>query len=185
MTMWTSLDPLLPWVASAWLAALLAHAALAKLADRSLFLQHLGAYRLPEASLQALQWSLPLAELAAAVLLLLPAGREAGALLAAGLLLAYGAGMAVHLRSGRAQAGGLDCGCGGEPLPVSWALVARNTLLASLAALAGAPVAERVSGPLGLADFAVVAASLPLAALLYAAFNQLLRHQVGARLRRI
>ena len=34
-------------------------------------------------------------------------------------------------------------------------------------------------------DFAVVAASVPLAALLYAAFNELLRHQVGARMKGI
>ncbi|MEY4749263.1 MAG: hypothetical protein RIQ60_1477 [Pseudomonadota bacterium] len=178
----TLFDPLPGWVASAWLAVLLAHAALAKLADRALFLQHLGAYRLPEASLAPLQWTLPLAELAAAALLLLPAGRDIGAALAALLLLAYAGGMAWQLLQGRAQGGTLDCGCGGEPLPVSWVLVARNVLLAGLAGAVTADVAPR---PLGLADFAVVAASLPLAALLYAAFNQLLRHQVGARMRRI
>ena len=67
---------------------------------------------------------------------------------------------------------------------MSWALVLRNAVLAGLSLVAASPVTARASGPLGLADFAVVAASLPLAALLYAAFNQLLRHQVGARLRR-
>ena len=33
----------------------------------------------------------------------------------------------------RAHGSRLDCGCGGEPLPVSWVLVARNGVLAALA----------------------------------------------------
>jgi Methylamine utilisation protein MauE len=170
-------DPLAGWIASAWLAVLFAHAAVAKWGDLALFEQHLAAYHLPDGLRALLLRVLPLLELATAAALLSP-WRVAGAALAATLLLAYGAAMAWHLAQGLA----LDCGCGGEPLPVSWALVARNAALAALALPAAAPHAERA---LGLGDFAVVAASVPLAALLYAAFNELLRHQVGARMRRI
>lgn len=170
-------DPLAGWIAAAWLAVLFAHAGVAKLADLALFEQHLAAYHLPEALRQALLRLLPAAELAVAAALLSP-WRAWGALAAAWLLLAYAAAMAWHLARGLA----LDCGCGGEPLPVSWALVVRNAVLAGLAGAAGAPHASRA---LGLGDFAVVATSVPLAALLYAAFNQLLRHQVGARMKGI
>jgi Methylamine utilisation protein MauE len=169
-------DPLLVWIARAALAVLLAHAALAKLADRPLFEQHMAAYRLPHPLLPALAWALPLLELAAAALLLTP-WRMAGALLAGALLLIYGAGMALALAQGRE----LDCGCGGEPLPVSWALVARNAVLASVAGFAAWPAAARA---LGWQDFLVVAAAVLLATLLYAALNQVLRHQAGLRARR-
>lgn len=170
-----ALDPLLAWIAAAAIAALLAHAALAKLADLALFEQHLAAYRVPDAALAPAARAIPVLELAIAALLLSP-WRVAGAVLGALLLTGYGAAMAWHRWHGHA----LDCGCGGEPLAVSWSLVVRNTLLALLALLAASPLADRA---LGLADFAVVAASVPLAALLYAGLNQILRHQAGLRMR--
>jgi hypothetical protein len=164
-----SLDPLLVWIPSAWLAVLLAHAGVSKLLDRPLFLQHLGAYRVPEYGQAALQHTLPLAELACAALLLSP-WRAAGALMAAVLLCSYAAAMAVHLRAGRQ----LDCGCGGQPLPLSWALVARNMALLPLAALASLAPNSRA---MTLADHAVTAAAVLLGALLWTAFHQLLRQQ--------
>ena len=74
----------------------------------------------------------------------------------------------------RARGHRLDCGCGGEPLPLSWALVVRNGVLAVLALAAGAPMAPRA---LGVADALIVAAALLLGALLLAALHQLLRQQ--------
>jgi hypothetical protein len=171
-----AVDPLLLWIARAAVAVLLAHAALAKLGDRPLFEQHLAAYKVPHNLLPALAWLLPLLEGAAAVLLLTP-WRETGALLAAALLALYAAAMA----QARAQGRELDCGCGGEPLPVSWALVARNAVLVALALFAAAPAAARA---LGWQDFLVVAAAVLLATLLYAALNQVLRHQAAAGARR-
>ncbi|MFN0186018.1 MAG: MauE/DoxX family redox-associated membrane protein, partial [Aquabacterium sp.] len=165
----TALDPLLVWMAAAALAVLLAHAAISKLADRDLLAQHLAAYRLPAALLAPAAWLLPLAEATTALALLSP-GRAAGAVAAACLLLAYGAAMAWHRAHGRR----LDCGCGGEPLPLSWALVLRNALLAALAVPAAAPLGPRA---LGVADVAVIAAGLVLGALLMAAVHQVLRHQ--------
>lgn len=165
----TEADPLLVWMARAALATLLAHAALDKLRDTALTEQHLGAYGVPAALGPALARALPVAEGLAAVLLLTP-WRAAGAVLAAALLLGYGAAMAWHRLHGRE----LDCGCGGEPLPVSGVLVLRNLVLAGLAAVAAAPLAPRAMGG---ADFAVVAAALLLVTLLYAALHQVLRHR--------
>lgn len=167
------LDPLPAWIAAAALATLFAHAALAKFADRALLEQHLSVYGVPLRLLPLATRALPLLEAVIAALLLSP-WRAAGAALGAALLLVYAATMAWH----RARGHELDCGCGGEPLPVSWALVARNLVLAALALGAAAPLAPRA---LGLADFAVLAAALPLAALLHAAFNQLLRHRRRGR----
>lgn len=168
-------DPLVGWIAAAAVAALFAHAALAKFADLALLAQHLAAYRVPYRALAPLSRLLPAAELVAALLLLSPL-RVAGALLAVVLLLAYAAAMGWQRAHGRR----LDCGCGGEPLPVSWALVARNAVLGGLAAVAALPVAERA---LSLADFFVVAAAVLLGTVLYAAFNQVLR-QLDVQARR-
>lgn len=163
------IDPLPAWLCSAALAVLFAQAAVAKLADRALFEQHLGAYRVPMAMLPALAWALPLAEVATALALLSP-WRQWGAAAAAALLLAYAAAMAWHRARGRR----LDCGCGGEPLPLSWALVARNGALALLAWPAAAPLLPR---PLGVGDLAVIGAALVLGTLLWAALHQVLRHR--------
>jgi hypothetical protein len=170
-----TLDPLSLWIAAALTATLLAHAALAKFSDLALFEQHLAAYRLPEALAPLAVRAIPTLELGAAVLLLSP-WRAAGAALACALLCVYGAAMAWH----RARGHALDCGCGGEPLPVSWPLVARNAGLALVALVATGSVADR---PMGWPDFAVVTASVVLAALLYAALNQVLRHQAGLPMR--
>lgn len=162
-------DPLLVWIPSAWLAALLGHAGLVKLLQRDLFAQHLAAYRVPARWLPLAQWALPLAELLAAALLI-SSWRPLGAAGAAGLLCLYATAMAVPLRAGRR----LDCGCGGEPLALSWALVLRNMALLPLALLAGLAPQERA---MTLGDHALTAAALLLAALLWAAFHQVLRQQ--------
>lgn len=161
-------DPLPVWLARACLATLFAHAALAKWTDASLFEQHLAAYRVSPALVPVLRRVLPLGEAVAAVLLLTP-WRSAGAWLAAAMLLTYASAMAWHRARGRT----LDCGCGGEPLPVSWALVARNAVLVVLAALAAAPASDRA---MGAADFMVIVASVLLGTLLVAALHQVLRH---------
>lgn len=164
-----SFDPLIVWLAAACTAVLLAHAALAKLADLPLTEQHLAAYGVPLPLLGMAARLLPALELLAAVVLLSP-WRALGSALACVLLVAYGVAMAWH----RAQGHALDCGCGGEPLALSWALVARNGLLAALAGLAGSAMQPRA---MGTGDFCVVAAGLGLATLLYAAFHQVLRHR--------
>ncbi|EHR73368.1 Methylamine utilization protein MauE [Burkholderiales bacterium JOSHI_001] len=169
------LDPLLVWMAAAALATLFAHAALDKARDLALTEQHVAAYGVPFQISAAFARALPAVEALAALLLMTP-WRAAGAVLAAALLLAYAAAMAWHRLHGRS----LDCGCGGEPLPVSWALVVRNGLLAALAGVAGAAMAPRA---MGLGDFFVVVAALLMATLLYAALHQVLRHRAGLQAR--
>lgn len=165
-------DPLPVWIALACIATLFAHAAVAKAMDLALFEQHLAGYGVPHALLGVASRLVPLLEATPALLLFTP-WRAAGAALAGALLLFYGALMAQALARGRR----LDCGCGGEPLAVSWLLVARNALLASLAAVAGAPMAARA---MTLGDFLVVAAALLLATLLHAALHQVLRHRAAS-----
>jgi uncharacterized membrane protein YphA (DoxX/SURF4 family) len=172
-----TVDPLVAWIAAAAIAALFAHAALTKFADLALLEQHMAAYRVPYRLLAPLTRALPAAELLAALLLLLSPLRAAGALLAAVLLLGYAAAMGWQRAHGRR----LDCGCGGPPLPVSWALVARNAVLAAFAAVAALPVAERALSP---AEFFVVAAAVLLGTVLYAAFNQVLRQSDAVQARR-
>ena len=162
-------DPLIVWIAVACTATLFAHAAVAKFGDLALLEQHLHAYGVPMGALPIASKLLPATEAMAALLLLTP-WRAAGAALAAAMLLMYAGAMAWHRAQGRRP----DCGCGGEPLPVSWALVARNGVLAVLALVGGAAMGPRT---MGLADFLVVAAALLLGTLLYAALHQLLRHQ--------
>jgi hypothetical protein len=166
-------DPLLVWLAVAATATLFAQAAIAKVADLPLLEQHLAAYGVPHFLRPVGVRALPAVEALAALLLLTPL-RGAGAWLAAALLALYGAAMAWHRLRGRR----LDCGCGGEPLPVSWALVARNAALAALALAAGAPMTAR---PMGVGDFLVVAGAVLVGTLLVAALHQLLRHRAGMR----
>ena len=163
------IDPLLVWIALACTATLFAHAAVAKALDLALFEQHLAALGVPHAALGVASRAVPAAEALAALLLFTP-WRAAGAVLAVALLLLYAAVMALHVARGRTP----DCGCGGEPLPVSWALVMRNGALAAVAAVAAAPMVARA---MGVGDFLVVAAALLLATLLYAALHQVLRHR--------
>lgn len=169
MTEWlpAAVDPLLVWIAASWLALLLAHAGLSKLLDRSLWLQQLSAYRLPSAWLAPLAWALPLSEAALALALLSPL-RPWAAAGAASLLLVYAAAMAWQIAHGHSP----DCGCGGQPLPVSAWLVLRNGLLLLPAALAALPAHSRA---LQWMDGAVLAAALLLGALLWSAGHQLLR----------
>jgi uncharacterized membrane protein YphA (DoxX/SURF4 family) len=169
------IDPLPIWIAAAMVATLFAHAALAKMADLSLLEQHLSAYGLPQAILPIATRLLPIIELATAFMLLSPL-RTQGAWLAATLLMAYTLVMGYH----RWQRHELDCGCGGEPLAVSWALVLRNLVLVLVGLLAACPMGPRI---LGAADFALVAAAVVLAMLLYASFNQVLRHHTNLHTR--
>ncbi|MFV0276838.1 MAG: MauE/DoxX family redox-associated membrane protein, partial [Parahaliea sp.] len=85
---------------------------------------------LPTATLALARWALPTAELVAGIALLTPLTRAFGALLGTALLLAYALAMAANLARGRAN---IDCGCAvGRRRTLSWWLVLRNTVLATL-----------------------------------------------------
>jgi uncharacterized membrane protein YphA (DoxX/SURF4 family) len=162
-----TLDPLAVWIPAAWLATLWLHAGILKLQDRALFMQHLSAYRVPDALLTLFSWAVPLSEIGCGLLLLSPL-RSWGAMGAAGLLLLYAGLMAWHRQAGRQ----LDCGCGGEPLPLSWTLVLRNLALSLLCLPAAAQLLQR---EMELADYGVTLGAVLLGSLLWAAFHQVLR----------
>ena len=101
------------------------------------FIRALAGYRLvPDGALR-FWWLLPLAELLAALELLLSIGESRW--LALSLLLLYAAAIAINLLRGRYD---IDCGCGGEATPIGWGLVMRNVVLAGLAVPQHAPIGE-------------------------------------------
>ena len=100
--------------------------------------------------------TLALAELALAMLLLIPHTRGYGLAGSAGLLLVYAAMMAWQIRRGQA---GMDCGCSGPAsvLAVSPALVVRNLVCACLALLSMSAAVGAVVGALELVLSVVIA----------------------------
>jgi peroxiredoxin/uncharacterized membrane protein YphA (DoxX/SURF4 family) len=139
------------------LAAVFLVAALAKLADMSGSRRALEGFRVPTPFIAAGSVALPVAEIAAAVLLLLPSTARAGAALACALLLAFVAGIAAALRRGSAP----DCHCFGQlhSKPAGKETVGRNVALAAV----GAFILFAGPGP-GLASW-LAASSGPLVAL--------------------
>lgn len=98
--------------------------------------------------------------------------RPVGLLLAAGLLTTYGVAIAVNVRRGRRQ---IDCGCGDEPTPVSWTLVARNMLLISLSL--GAYILQPVGYSLSWGVAVVAFAAAMVAFGIYSAVEQLIANR--------
>lgn len=96
-------------VLALFLAAVLAAASVHKLADRARLTQATaGLLRLAPAIAMPVTMAAAAAEFAAALALLFPASRPAGALLAALLWAGYGAALSAARRRGD---GGIDCGC--------------------------------------------------------------------------
>lgn len=165
------MDPLLVRTASLALCLVFATGAASKLAAPARFVDELDGYGLlPRALLVPAAWTVALAELAAALLLGWPPVSQAGALLAAALLVVVTLALVLALARGSRPA---SCGCGGlgGDVPVSWSLVARNGVLLLLAAVAASTEVVR--------DWSVVDTTLAVTGglslfLLYAAANRLL-----------
>lgn len=177
------IDPLFGTAIAVGLACLLFSAAWHKVAAHAAFVAALGNFRLlPPWLVRPVAALLPVAE-AALALGWLAGGR--GRLVAAAtavLLLLYAAALAANLLRGRRQ---IDCGCGlsgavGGDQPLSWWLVARNVVLASLAGLAGLPESGR---ELGTFDALTLAGAVLAAVLLYAGASQLIRNATLAERR--
>ena len=122
-------------LASGWtLAGIFLFAAVHKARNYLSFRGVLSQYNLlPEALVGIAAPAVVAAEILAALALLTPAGILPGvptASLAALLLCLYTGAIAVNLMRGRTA---IDCGCGGEPTPLSGWLLARNALLLGLA----------------------------------------------------
>ncbi len=106
------------------------HAAYVKFAEAGRFEGVLAAYRLiPETFQRPMSIAIPWAELVTAGLLILPWTQNVGGVFAFGLLSIYAAAIAINLIRQNVV---IDCGCGDEPEPLSWALVVRNSVLCLL-----------------------------------------------------
>src|SRR5436305_11510884 len=113
------------------LVLVFAVAGFSKLADRRGSRQALQAFGVPEAATGAGAVLLPLAEVAAAGLLLFGATTAVGAWLATALLVAFAAGIARSMARGEAP----DCHCFGQlhSAPAGARTLARNVVLAAMA----------------------------------------------------
>ena len=169
-------------LASAWtLAGILLFAAAHKARNYLAFRGVLSGYGLlPEALVGIAATVIVTAEIAAGLLLLAPPDLLPGvpaAGLATLLLCVYTSAIAVNLMRGRTA---IDCGCGGEPTPLSGWLLARNGLLLGLAFTAGTGATP------GWAPGLLLLAAAPTAFLwsAYAIGNQLLanRHRAWPEL---
>jgi len=179
------IDPLIARLLSVTLGLLLAAATAHKVISFDRFTSVVRDYRLVPAILVR-----PAAGFVVAVEALLAIGWLARiatpqvALLTATMFAVYGAAIAINLLRGRVH---ISCGCGlgsaaqGEQL-LSWTLVLRNGLLASLALLPGLPAAER---NLHTLDWVTLAAAVLASALLYLAATQLARNGWAIRSWRI
>jgi len=167
-----ALDPTLSLIITLGTALLFGAAAGHKLADWRRFRAALGNYRLlPEPLVPAVAVAVVALEIAACVLLLLPTLREAGAVLAAGLLALYAIAIGVNLARGRTS---IDCGClgVGRRAPISRWMVGRNLGLAAVVLLAALPRGAR---ELAVLDFVTIAGALLSLAALYSAQSALTR----------
>jgi len=159
----TAIDPLIHVVAAGFIVVVLARAVADKLHAYAIYSAILADYRLlPAAVVPVAAAALLAAEAVAIVLLLVPATSAFGALLAVGLFCLYGLAMTLALLGGRTE---IECGCGGEGQLVSWGLVARNGVLAALAAGLVLPTTAR---SLGFFDFLVAAVAVAVVCLLLA-----------------
>jgi hypothetical protein len=162
-------NPLWAWIAATSLAVLFAHASWIKASDRELLIHHLAGYGVPVGLRKSLAYGVTVLEGLTAVTLVSP-WHNWGALSAAALLGIYALAMVLQLLQKRA----IDCGCGGQSLPVSWSLVGRNVLL-----MAWAWEASQIRGlqEWEWIDFGVVMAAVLLLMVLYSAAHQVLLQQ--------
>ncbi|HZX17815.1 MAG TPA: MauE/DoxX family redox-associated membrane protein [Pseudomonas sp.] len=164
-------DPIFVIAAALAVAVILASAATHKLRAPARFANQLEAYQLlPQALVSPIARLLPLLEAGLAFALLVPAARHFAALGAAALLASYALAIGINLWRGRRD---IDCGCAGpqQEQPIRPLLLARNTVLVSLALVASlAPLSRN----LGLFDAFVVIAASAVALLIYAAADGLM-----------
>jgi uncharacterized membrane protein YphA (DoxX/SURF4 family) len=148
------LDPIYATIVTLLVAFVFARAATHKVMDYSRHVAIVADYQVMPA------WFVPLLaplvivlEFAAAVLVLLPATRSMGLILAIGLLLAYLCSISLNLLRGRTS---IDCGCGwgSQGHQINGWLVVRNLVMIAIALAALLPATNR---SLQLADWVLVA----------------------------
>lgn len=165
------MDPVLDTTLRIALALVFVQAALHKLRAPSQFRVTLAAYRLlPERATAVFSLAIAAAEVATALLLVLPAARTIAPWSALALLGVYSIVIGVNLARGRRD---IDCGCAGPALrqPLSGWLLLRNAALAATALGGLLRVDPR---PLLWIDGISIAGGVLVLALLYASANRLL-----------
>jgi uncharacterized membrane protein len=160
-------DPLIILIACGILIAVFVRAVWHKASDFAVFKAILADYDILPPTLAApVSLVLILAEIAIVAGLVIPMTRQAAAIGAVVLLLAYGFAIALNLMRGRYT---IDCGCGGSGQGLSWFLVARNGILAVISALA---IASPVTRDLSFTDAAILGLSVITVWLLVVAVEQ-------------
>jgi hypothetical protein len=163
-------DPVAVGAVVGALALVLFAAAWHKVAQAEVFAAALQAYELiPVGAVLAVGRALPVVEAAIGIGMLVPLTRQPALIGFAALMLLYAGAMGMNLLRGRRQ---IDCGCGGESHPLSWALVLRNAVLAALALSVSGPTRQR--GFEWLDGMTLVAGVLAFYGL-YLLFDELLR----------
>lgn len=163
-------SPAMVWTSALVMAGIFLPSALSKLRAMDELEGIVADYRLlPEPFVRPVARVLPVAEILAGGLPLLPPTRALGAVLAIALFLLFAAAMAINLARGRTE---IDCGCfiGRQKERIGWGLVARNLVLVLLTLpllSAGGPA---LPGAVDLLTMSLAAGSL-LA--LYAAYSRL------------
>lgn len=163
-------DPVFNWIITLALMQLFTAAVWHKLSDMDAFSEALRAYDIVPTLLEKpVAIILLIMEVLAVVLLMVPAFREIGALLACTLLLVYALAMAINLARGRQLA---NCGChfGQQSQPVTRFLVVRNLVLALGGSMLLWPEVDR---QLNLVDFGCILFGLSVVALIYFVSNSL------------
>lgn len=173
------MDPLFIYIAVASLAVLLLMGGLDKLRHLDLFEGAVLAYNLVPAALSKLfAVVFVIAELSAAVLLLIPQARWYGAVLAVLVLGIATTGVAVNLLRGRTD---VACGCGNlkqQSAGLSWWLVIRNAVLLAVTALFFIPQQAFVERHFNWVDGMTFFGSTLAILGLYFAVNQLIESHV-------
>ncbi|HMM77719.1 MAG TPA: MauE/DoxX family redox-associated membrane protein [Gammaproteobacteria bacterium] len=173
-----AVDPVLAGAVGVAAGAIFLSGAWAKWRERELFAQAMEGYELiPSAAVPSASLTLIVAEFLIGGLLLTPYARPWPALAGVVLLFVVTAAVAVNLLRGRTD---IRCGCGGASgdQTLSWALVARNAVLALLLVASALGSGARA---LRWPDYAVLVIGGLLLAGLYAAASQLIANQPRLR----
>ncbi|HEX5393691.1 MAG TPA: MauE/DoxX family redox-associated membrane protein [Rhodocyclaceae bacterium] len=166
------LDPVVVTAASAALSIIFIIGALAKWREGTGFRYAVENYGLVGAKGSALvALVMPVAEFIAGVAMLVPALRVLGFVFGIAVLSVATLAVFIKLLQGQDR---IECGCGIGGQRISWGLVTRNGILASLLA-----VGAHEAGPrsLSLIDFFSVGACVLALLAVYASANQLLANQ--------
>jgi hypothetical protein len=163
------IDPTFNLLLTLAFAALFASAAVMKLRAPAIFVATLADYRLvPRPLLQVSGVLVVALEAGVAAGLLWSTTRAVSSVIGAGLMLTYGAAIAINLIRGRRE---IDCGCSLQRRPIGRWMVVRNVIFAAALLVVAVPVAPRA---LGAGDVATIAAGLLVLALLYGSLDLLL-----------